>query len=421
MLNVRQLRGQIETLNSGDDAARRDAIAALKEMEGQVWVDAPSDVVQPLVKVLKRRLGQADQANGAKAYPRFRQDVAAVLGKIGAPAQVAVPELTALLAKGIPDCIREAAATALGNIGRPARPAVGALLEMLEPECRVQLAACVARALGEIGCADQHVRAALLQLWALPIRCENSRFQVAIALCKLHCDAYGLIETLTNTLAASGKSFARLAAAEALSWCSKDTPGVVPAFIVALHDEDEQVRAAATKALQHWHLSEPRAIAICCQQLPDCALARTALRKSGAEAISALIGTLESKNPDVREQAAQTIGAIGEPAAPAAGALAAVLKDKDGAVRLAAAKALWNITKQPDLVVPVLASLLKGNGLPPADDGELRRRFVQTVIEALGRIGPVAKNALPALKATMKDDNRLIRESAERALKAIGG
>jgi HEAT repeat protein len=421
MLNVRQLRGHIETLNSGDEPARREAIAALKEHDSQFWAEAPSDIVQPLVKVLKRRLGQADNLNGAKAYPRFRQDAATVLGKIGGPAQVVVPELTGLLAKGVPDCIREAAATALGSIGKPSRPAIGALLEMLDPDCRVQLAACVARALGDIGTADQHVKAALLQLWALPIRCENSRFQVAIALCKLHCDANGLIETLTNTLAASGKSFARLAAAEALSWCNKETPGVVPAFLVALHDEDEQVRAVAAKALQHWHLSEARAITMCCQQLPDCALARTALRKSGADAISALVGTLDSKNPDVREQAAQTIGAIGEPAAPAAKALAAVLKDKDGAVRLAAAKALWNITKQPDLVVPVLASLLKGNGIPPADAGELRRRFLQTVIEALGRIGPVAKNALPALKATMKDDNRLIRESAERALKAING
>src|SRR5688572_12588103 len=159
MLNVRQLRGQIETINSGDDTARRDVLAALKEMDGQVWADQPNDVVQPLVKALKRRLVHTDPPNGAKTYPRCRQDAAALLAKIGPAAQAAVPELTALLAKGVPDAIREAAAAALGSIGKPARPAVGALLEMLDPDCRVQLAAGVARALGEIGCADQQVRA----------------------------------------------------------------------------------------------------------------------------------------------------------------------------------------------------------------------------------------------------------------------
>jgi HEAT repeat protein len=160
---------------------------------------------------------------------------------------------------------------------------------------------------------------------------------------------------------------------------------------------------------------------MCCEQLPGCALARTALRKCGAAALPSLIATLKSKDAQVREQAAQTIGAIGEPAAPAAEPLSALHKDKENAVRLAAAKALWAITKQPDLVVPVLASLLKTNGVPNDDDGELRRRFLQTVIEALGRIGPVAKTAMPALKVTMKDNNRLIRESAERAFKAIAG
>ena len=50
-----------------------------------------------------------------------------------------------------------------------------------------------------------------------------------------------------------------------------------------------------------------------------------------------------------------------------------------------------------------------------------RRRFLQTVMEALWRIGPPAKAAMPALVAKSKDKNRLISESAFSALRKIAG
>jgi len=341
------------------------------------------------------------------------------LGKIGPPSESAVPELAALLAPGVSDPVREAAATALGSIGKAARPAINDLLHVLAPGCRVTLAACVARALGEIGSADQRVRTALLQLWAAPIAHDHSRLLVTIALCKLNIEAPGLIETLTGTWVGHSKTAARQAATEALSWCSKDTVGVVPALVTALYDEDEPLRQKATVGLQRLRLTPARAAQICCQQLNACSLAQTALRKSGALAVPPLIAALRDKDAVLRDNAAKTLGAIGEVAAPAAPALAAALKDKDRAVRLSSAKAFWNITKQADTVVPVLVSLLNGKGVSPADTGEARRTFLQTVIEALCRIGPLAKNAAPTLVALMKDENRSISESARRALQAI--
>ena len=44
---------------------------------------------------------------------------------------------------------------------------------------------------------------------------------------------------------------------------------------------------------------------------------------------------------------------------------------------------------------------------------------LQTVIEALRRIGPPGKAAIPALMAKTKDKNRLVSESAISALKVI--
>jgi HEAT repeat protein len=419
MLNVRQVQRQIRSLHAHDERTLQEALASLKQIEAKLWEEAPAEVLRPFVEALRSLLEEGTSGARTKSLPRFRQDVAILLGRLGSTAAPALPELTPLLARGVPDPVREAAATALGNIGRGARSAVPDLLDMLTPDCRVPLAASVVRALGEIGCADQRVRSTLLSLWGLPIRWENSRFQVAIALCKLRVDAPGLIENLTATLVGPAKLPARLAAAEALSWCGKETPGVVPALLVALHDEDEQTRAIATAALKRLRVSPAQATQICCEQLDQCSVASTALRKTGADSVESLIDALRMRSPEAREKAAQTLGAIGETAAPAAPALQAALKDSQPPVRLAAAKALWSVTKQPDLVVPVLVQFLRGKGLP-AENGELRRTFLQTVIEALGRIGSVAKTAIPALMTTIKkDDNRLIRESADRALRAI--
>ena len=50
---------------------------------------------------------------------------------------------------------------------------------------------------------------------------------------------------------------------------------------------------------------------------------------------------------------------------------------------------------------------------------QTRRRFWQTVMEALQRIGSAAKGGVPALTEKARDENRLISESARTALKEI--
>ena len=99
--------------------------------------------------------------------------------------------------------------------------------------------------------------------------------------------------------------------------------------------------------------------------------------------------------------------------------LTTALRDSDRDVRLAAAKGLWNVTKTADVVVPALIELLKVKHAADLEAGEARRRFLQTVMEALGRIGPPATAAMSALTAMTKDNNRHIRESALSALQKI--
>jgi HEAT repeat protein len=179
-----------------------------------------------------------------------------------------------------------------------------------------------------------------------------------------------------------------------------------------LSDTHEEVRQMAQAGLDRMLLSHEKAIRLCSRQLGDSSYAEAALRKSGQLAVPALIEALGTEEPAIRAIAARTLGCLGEVAAEAVPALITVLHDNDLDVRLAAAKGLWNITKTADVVVPALVNLLDVKGTTDLEASETRRRFLQTVMEALSRIGPPATAAVSGLTAMTKDNNRHIRESA---------
>ena len=209
--------------------------------------------------------------------------------------------------------------------------------------------------------------------------------------------------------------------AEALGWCGKsDDAGVVPALAAALNDADEEVRGLATVGLRRMKLSPEMAIQVCCEQLKNSPHAETALRRFGQSAVPSLIRALGAKDAATREKAARALSGIGEAAAEASPPLIQALRDGDADVRLAVAKALWSITKEAQKVVPALAHLLERKWPPSPEADELRRRFLMAVIESLGRIGPPAQVAIPALLDKTGDENRHVRESAIRALRQIG-
>jgi HEAT repeat protein len=416
MSELAHVHKHLKTLKAADENARREAARALKQIEAEAWKSASADQISSVVEMVRHHL----QGNGTtKSPPVFRQDLVVILGNIGPRASSAIPQLTALLEDGVFHGLREAAVTALGKIGTSAKPAVDKLLTVLESDHRATLAPRVAFSLGAIGYADKKVRSALVNLWLVPTQCQNTRVQAGIALCKLKLDAPGLIPTLAATLVSSPNAGMRKTAAEALSWRGKTEIDVVPALTAALYDADEEVCKVAEIGLNRMKLTTERAIQLSSKQLKDSVHAETALRRSGAPAVPALISALSAPEAVAREKAAKALGAIGEPAAAAAPALNKALADKTSEVRLAAAKALWNVAKQADPVVKVLAGLLEVKWPNGPEASEARRRFLQTVIEALARIGPPAKAAVPALLKKAKDANRLIRESAVRTLRDI--
>jgi hypothetical protein len=187
----------------------------------------------------------------------------------------------------------------------------------------------------------------------------------------------------------------------------------------SLSDTNDEVRQMAQAGLDHWRLSHEKANHLCAKQLGASSYAEAALRHSGRLPVPALIQALGSDERAIRVKAARTLGCLGEVAAEAAPGLTAALHDDDPEVRLAAAKGLWNITTAADDVVPALVALLHIRRTAKLEAGEGRRRFLQTVMEALGRIGPAATGAVSAVTTMTKDTNRHIRESALDTLQKI--
>jgi HEAT repeat protein len=413
MLDSRQLQKYISALEEDDDALARHALQSLRQVDEQEWAAATVEISNSLVGALTRQLSTGTRA------PFVQREAALVLGNIGPRSKSALPQLIALLRDGVPNPVREGAVIALGKIGREARSAVDPLVRLLTSSPPA-LTDHVVRALANIGRADDTVRSALVGLWPSPAHLRSDNAQVAIALCKLRIAAPNLVEVLTKTLVTNQDARLRKAAAEALAWCGKDETDAVPALLaVSLGDNNEEVRLMARAGLDKMRLSHEDAIHVCFNHLGDSVYAEEALRKSGGLAVPDLIAALAAKDSAIRQKAARILGCLGEVAAEAVPALTAALRDKDVDVRLAAAKCLWNVAKSADAVVPALVDLLGQAGGAGRMAGEVRRRYLQTVIEALSRVGPSATAAVSALTALTKDSDRNIRESALSALQAI--
>jgi HEAT repeat protein len=387
MLDLNLVQDHLLALQSGGEASRRQAVHSLRQQAEQDWQTAPRPVLHALVESLRREL--ANLARQPVNRHSYREELATALGSLGPASRPAIPDLLELLQEGIPDQVRATAAAALAKIGTNGR-----------------------------GAENERVRTALVDLWLSPSHAKHVHMRIAYALVRLKIEAPGLAAFLTSAVVAGEDVALRTAAAEALSWCGKQERDVVPALLAAaLTDKQEEARQAAEAALTRLGLSREKAIQLCAGQLGDSVHAETALRHGGALAVPGLLQALKKADAKTRAKAFRTLGSLGEVAAAAAPEVARALHDRDPELRLAAAKSLWNITRKPEGVVPALVGLLESKGTHQDEDA--RRQFLQTVIEALRRIGPPAQGAIAALTKKTRDHNRLVAESAVSALRAI--
>jgi HEAT repeat protein len=179
-------------------------------------------------------------------------------------------------------------------------------------------------------------------------------------------------------------------------------------------------------------------------QSPEVEVRRAAVRALALQSqpdnrvMIALTQAVADSDQAVRGLAINALGQIGKPARGSLPALTLVMKDSDPVIRLRAALAIQKINPKDLSFVPVLVSAMRsGDGRVLLEVGAMGRDgawAVPTLIEllghplpqiralaaqTLGRIGPAAVGAKPALQQAAHDSNAAVQLAARQALEHV--
>jgi HEAT repeat protein len=348
----------------------------------------------------------------ALKVPNFHAVSGAVraLGAIGPGAKPAVPALRGIAAgrgplrgwsKHLVGGVVLQAHCALARITGQAKPHVDVLARALEGTGQTPFLA--AGLLGKMG---SKAKAAVPALTAAAKKPNG--FAALGALGKIGPDAAPAVPALIE-LAKSGSQFQRAAAVQALGEIGPAAKQAVPVLAGAL--EHPLLRAAAAEALAGMGTAARPALprlkamlkqASSGQPIPQVAVAACikALGAIGrpAETVPMLLQALE--RPQYKADVCRALVAIGKPAVDI---LAREATSKDSKRRQRAYGALQGMGK---LAVPVYVRLL-GQRDPWARAG---------AVQALGNIGPDAKEAVPALRKAARDKRLapLVKEALQK-------
>ncbi|MDH0866647.1 HEAT repeat domain-containing protein [Mitsuaria sp. GD03876] len=200
---------------------------------------------------------------------------------------------------------------------------------------------------------------------------------------------------------------------------------LLPQMLALLASEDWDAQWAAADALAAVASGDPAVVDALMSSLGhDSPIVRSstarALARIGAPALPALIALVEDASDRRAAWAAYALGEMGESAAPALRVLRAAMRDggldpeaRDGrqALWTAAAIAVARIAVDVE-AIPALIEILK------SDDPRLPRAIAA---QALSLYGPAAREAIPALKALLADEDETLAIAAEQALMSIDG
>lgn len=358
------------------------------------------DSDSPILKsIVLRALGEI-RANPEQVVPKLKHQcndshaqvrVAALvaLGRFGASSATETATIAAAL-KDAELSVRLAACDALAALGPEARSAVDALAEaMKDSEGVVTVRA--AEALGRIGPAAIPALVKLLdqRVYSIPaLQTIEAMGPSAKSL------AGKLVEMLKTPSEIPQRNLCLAIAA-----IGADPNVAGPALKQVLADESSEARPAAAYALGR--IGDQTAI----KELTNTVEADDPLLQLACSwsllhldpqnvdyikiAIPRLIAALDRPEPNVRLQAARTLGELGQQARSATPALVKTLgNDEVLVVRAAAAVAVSRLGTEAKTAVPALIKLAES----PEAEGR------KAAIYALGNLGPIAEEAVPTLR-----------------------
>ena len=177
----------------------------------------------------------------------------------------------------------------------------------------------------------------------------------------------------------TGNATAKVTAAIKLAELGPEAAAAAPELVKALQTKNEDVRLNAALALG----------------------------KIGKAAVPEISKVLTNENVDVRFYAISALGWIGPDAGDSAPLIIKALADKNDNIRRKAVYTLGRIAPRPEAAIPVLIKAFA--------DGSAEVR--QAAGEAVGKLGVAA---VPALRSALKDDGAGVRLQAARALGEVG-
>ena len=133
----------------------------------------------------------------------------------------------------------------------------------------------------------------------------------------------------------------------------------------------------------------------------------------GSNSIPCAIALLKHRSPSVRQSAAWGLGSIRRQSAAANQAIPALIEatgDSNRDVRLYAMVAFREMGADASNAVPAITKVLADTGVGSQTNSFFYVRAAAAV--ALGKIGPPAASALPALKAALRESNSYLRGQA---------
>jgi HEAT repeat protein len=211
----------------------------------------------------------------------------------------------------------------------------------------------------------------------------------------------------------------RLEATSALITMRSADKQTIAALIDALDDEQDFVSSSVARILGQLGPQAKAAIS----RLEDILKGENVNRRISAahalwdiarqrSSLQVLTEILKSKDdiPPTRSMAAHALGEIGPPAKDSVPSLKEALMDESESLRLAAAWALWGISRQR-AAIPVLIQGLK------SQDALMR----SSAANQLSSVGPEAKDGVAALTIALADSAVEVRRPAALALAAVVG
>ena len=280
-----------------------------------------------------------------------------------------------------------------------------------------------------------------ISYWQETLRQEDSEMAARGVEALSHAGAEA-IPTLISLLS-DPNPISRARSAEALA---KMGAASVPALTDALGHEDPYVRVSAARSLLYLGPAGKDAIPSLIEALNDeqtfvRKMARGALGHMSKEALPALAKALNRKDPVFRYRLLEVLKDIGPDASDAAPEIAGVLTDKNAAVQAMALMAFETIGPAAKVAIPQLREAAKAGA-----DREVRPRAIDVLcqvdpgspetialivsamqditiryplVQDLGRLGPKARSAMPALEDALKDKDPAVREATAEAIRKI--